>query len=199
MRWHAFEQLPLVFSRFTTLSTATKTVKTISLICFSALLAGCVIAADYNHFEPASYSEKTYQKFSITWCSEFSDVSNLEVCSPAYRRKSKSIGLLIPFIPQLNRNSRFAYDIKRERHVLLKSTEGVAHYKISDLNTIQVCADQTTSHCAYKNSLMLRPGEQMWLKLSAGARHTFTIHVDGKTFPVELLETTTSKWHMVTV
>ena len=188
-----------MFNRFMTFSTATKNVKATSLICFSALLAGCVISADYHHFEPASYSEKTYQKSSITWCSKFSDVSNLEACSPTYRRQSKSIGLLIPFVPQLNKNSRFAYDIKRERHVLLKSTEGVANYKISDLNTIQVCADQTAGNCAYKNSLMLRPGEQVWLKLSAGVRHTFTIHVDGNTFPVELLETSTSKWHMVTV
>ncbi|WP_146171181.1 hypothetical protein [Saccharospirillum sp. MSK14-1] len=173
--------------------------KTTTLLATIILISGCTISARNHHFELQPNSASSYDSFSNIWCYTPEDIESVQVCSRPYRRTSKYIGIIIPIIPQLNRNSRLAYDVVRSRKVQFKNLSPSASVVLSDLNGIQLCSGQYSSECVTTGSLSVDSMSSVWLKIPAGETHPFTMHVGSSEHRVTLVEFTDSRWHLVSV
>ena len=173
--------------------------RNIALLTLVILLAGCSISARNHHFELENSSSAIYDDFNNIWCFTASESSSVQVCSGAYWTKSKYIGVILPIFPQTDRESRLAYDIKRERIVELKNLDKSSSIILSDLKSIQLCAGKYSKECSSAESVAVNPSSSVWLKVPVGESHQFLVSLASQKFKAKLKQFSESRWHLVSV
>ena len=170
-----------------------------ALLTLVFLLAGCTISARNHHFKLENSSSADYDDFNNVWCFTASENNSVQVCSGAYWTKSKYIGVILPIFPQTDRESRLAYDIKRERIVELKNLDKSNKVVLSDLKGIQLCAGQYSKECNSADSITVMPSSSVWLKVPVGESHQFLVSLASHNFKAKLKQFSESRWHLVSV
>lgn len=162
-------------------------------------IGGCTISADNYHFKLVDYDAKSYDDFYNIWCFTSDQGKSLTVCSSPYRSFSKSIGLIVPIVPQKDRDSRLAYDIERERVVEIQNRDESESMLLTNLGQILKCGDKYGKACKAEREIRIEPGSSAWLILPKGKVHDITVKFKGSTFVAKLKEFIDSKWHAVSV
>ena len=173
--------------------------RNIALLTLVILLSGCTISARNHYFELENSSSEDYDDFNNIWCFTASESSSVQICSGAYSSKSKYIGVILPIIPQTDRKSRLAYDIKRERIVEFKNLDNSSTVILSDLEGIRLCAGQYSKECDSADSITVKPSSSAWLKVPAGESHQFLVSLAALKFKAKLKQFSESRWHLVSV
>jgi len=173
--------------------------KVIILLATTILISGCTISARNYHFELQPNSASNYDSFNNIWCYTPNEIESVQVCSHPYRRTSKYIGIVIPIIPQLNRNSPLAYDVEQSRKIQFKNLSLENSVALSDLKGIQLCRGPYSSECATTFNLSVDSMSSVWLKIPAGNSHQFTVWAGSTEYSVTLIEFSEYRWHLITV
>ncbi len=163
------------------------------------LLSGCTISADNYHFKLVEHDTKSYDDFHNIWCFDSIQNKHLTVCSSPYRNYSKSIGFIVPIIPQTDRSSRLAYDINRERVVEIQNRDASDSMLLTNVGEILQCVDKYGKSCKLENEIKIEPGGSVWLKIPKGEFHDITVTFKGATFVARIKEFVDSKWHAVSI
>ncbi len=121
------------------------------------------------------------------------------MCSGAYRSKSEYIGMVIPIIPQTDRESRLAYDIQRERIVEFRNLDRFSVVTLSELKGIRLCEGQYSQECEKIDSISIKAESSVWLKIPEGESHTFLVSLAAEQFNARLKQFSESRWHLVSV
>lgn len=171
----------------------------IAILTITLVLAGCTISGRNHHFELRNHSSAEYDDFNNVWCYTATESEVIQVCSSTYWTKSEYIGLIIPIFPQIDRESRLAYDIKRERIVEFKNLDKNAQVTLSELQGIQLCAGQFSVECESPNSISVHASSSVWLKIPLGESHEFLISLETSEFKAKLKQFSESRWHLVSV
>lgn len=170
-----------------------------ALLTIFMCLAGCTISARNHHFELENYASADYDDFNNVWCYISIESDSIQVCSGAYWTKSEYIGLVLPIIPQIDRESRLTYDIKRERIVEFKNLDSSGAVTLSELEGIRLCAGQYSKVCGINEIISVKAKESVWLKVPVGESHTFIISLGSGKFKAKLKQFNESRWHLVSV
>jgi hypothetical protein len=173
--------------------------KNIALLLILSFLGGCTVSANNHHFELEGYESKSYDNFSNTWCFVSSNAGDVVMCSSPYERHSKSIGVIVPIVPQTDRESRLAYDIIRERTVQFKNSSVLNSIRLALPSGFEVCTDSYAQNCSVSASAKIEPGESLWLKVPEGAIHNVGMTIGDNKFKAVLKEFIESRWHQVSV
>lgn len=173
--------------------------KNIAILLILGLLGGCTVSANNHHFELEGYNSKSYDDFSNTWCFVSSDSGEVVMCSAPYERHSKSIGLIVPIVPQTDRESRLAYDIVRERVVQFMNSSNSKVITLVFPADFQVCSDSYAQNCTSSATVEIDSGKSVWLKVPNGERHAVGVFIGNIKFKAILKEFIESRWHTVSV
>lgn len=173
--------------------------KIFTLLSIVILLSSCTISAKLDHFSLENNSAKIYDDFHNVWCFIAADDNSVELCSGAYRRKSKFIGPIIPIFPQLNRSSRLAYDIKHERMIEVKNLDESNQIELAELQEFQLCTTRSSGECKPVTEVLVKPSESVWLKVPDGKTHQLKVISNALEFDIKLKQFSESRWHQVTV
>ena len=171
----------------------------IAVLTIVIFLAGCSISARNHHFELENSSSAIYDDFNNIWCFTASESSSVQICSGAYWTKSEYIGVIVPIFPQTDRESRLAYDIKRERIIELRNLDNSSQIILSDLQGIQLCSGQYSKECEPVASIKVKPSSSVWLKVPVGESHQFLVSLGVQKFMAKLKQFSESRWHSVSV
>ncbi len=173
--------------------------KNIVLISLLTFLGGCTVSANNHHFELQEYSSKSYDDFYNTWCFVAKEEGDVLFCSSPYERHSKSIGLILPIVPQTDRDAKLAYDIVKPRAVQFKNTNPSKSVTLSWSAGFEVCADKYAENCVSTSSTEIQSSGHVWLKVPSGAMHEVTVTIGALSFKAILKEFIDSRWHGVHV
>lgn len=173
--------------------------KNIAIISIFMFLAGCTISARNHHFELHDHASAEYDDFNNVWCYTAAESDLIQVCSGSYWSKSEYIGVVIPIIPQTDRESRLAYDIRRERIVEFKNLDRSASIALSELKGVRLCEGQYSQECDATESISVEANSSVWLKMPDGETHTFLISLASLQFKAKLKQFSESRWHLVSV
>lgn len=173
--------------------------KYIILLTIINLISGCTISARNHHFELVDYESKEYNDFHNIWCFAAKQNTSVMVCSGPFKRRSESFGILIPVVPQTNRDSRLAYDINYARVIEFKNTGAAEPVILSELSGIDECAGRYAKNCAMKDRITVNPGSSVWMKVPQGKVHEFSLSVGGAKYRLMLKEFNETRWHAVSV
>ena len=164
------------------------------------LCSGCAVSARNHYIELENAAKTNYDDFNDIYCYESPKDFQFNICSGAYWSKSLSIGPLIPIIPQTNRDSRLAYDIKRNRIIEFKNISSSDTILLSQLGPIELCDNQYSELCENnQETISVPPLSSVWLLLSEGEKHAIKVAVGGKEYIAVLKTFSKKKWHMVSV
>lgn len=173
--------------------------KKIAGLIILCTLGGCAVSANNHHFALGSYGSKSYDEFSNTWCFVASNAGEVVMCSAPYQRHSKSIGFIVPIVPQTHRESRLAYDIVRSRAVEFKNVSKAESVVLDFVAGFEVCSDSHAKSCNDCDSVTINPGGNVWLKVPSGAIHEVGVTIGENKFRAVLEEFIDSRWHLVSV
>ena len=162
-------------------------------------ISGCTISADNYHFKLIEHDAKSYDDFYNVWCFSSKQNKSLVVCSSPYRNYSKSIGFIVPIVPQNDRDSRLAYDINRERVIEIKNIDEAESMLLGNLGEILKCGSKYGKSCQAGSEIKIEPNSSAWLKLPNGEFHDITVNIKSITFIARLKEFIDSRWHAVSV
>ena len=172
----------------------------IVLLTILIVVSGCTISARNHHFELVEYASKEYDDFNNIWCFTANQSASAIMCSSPYKRRSESIGIIVPIVPQSDRSSRLAYDISRERVVEFKNTDSAVPIHLNDLVAgFELCTNEYAKVCEAQSAITIKPNSSVWLKVPAGKAHTFSITIGNKKYRAALKEFNESRWHQVSV
>lgn len=173
--------------------------RTIVLLTILIIISGCTVSARNHYFELVENASKEYDDFNNIWCFTANQSSSAIVCSSPYKRRSESIGIIVPIIPQSDRSSRLAYDINRERVVEFKNTDSALPILLNDLASFEQCTNEYAKECAPQSTITIKPNSSAWLKVPAGEAHEFSITIGNKKYRAALKEFNETRWHPVSV
>ncbi len=169
------------------------------LLVLALLCSGCTVMARGEYIKLLDYESSSRDKLNDVFCYQSRSELNVEVCSKSFRSKSLSIGFLVPIIPQLNRDDRLAYDIKRKRVVELKNLSTSEPIILSRLGEVKLCSSNFQEKCDLLSEISIEPKASVWLELPPGARVPLEMRRDEISYEVELEEFTRHYWHLVSV
>lgn len=173
--------------------------KNTALLLIVSFLGGCTVSANNHHFELDAYVSKSYDDFSGTWCFAAGSAGEVVMCSSPYKRHSKSIGLIVPVVPQTNRESRLAYDVVTARTVEFKNSGIKENISLAFPAGFELCTDNYTRSCTNVASVAIEPGKSVWVKVPNGATHEIDVTIGKNKFKTLLKEFVDSRWHLVSV
>lgn len=173
--------------------------KIILLLTIIIIISGCTVSARNHHFELVDYTSKEYDDFHNIWCFTDNQNTSVLVCSSPFKTRSESIGFILPLLPQLNRDSRLAYDITSERLIELKNTDPVTQVTIKELNGIQQCTNEHGMECQLQSIISIKANSSIWLKIPTGNIHEFSVYIGENRYRIKLKEFSEVRWHLVSV
>lgn len=83
------------------------------------------------------------------------------MCSSDFEKHSKSIGFIIPLIPQVNRDSRLAYDIVKPRLVQFQNTSADINIKLTFPTGFERCTNQDAQECSLVTIQAIEPSKSV--------------------------------------
>ena len=173
--------------------------RNIALLTILIVISGCTVSARNHHFELVESASKEYDDFNNIWCFTFNQSASAIMCSSPYKRRSESIGIIVPIVPQSDRSSRLAYDINRERVVEFKNTDSAVSIHLSDFSGFEQCANEYAKVCEAQSVITIKPNSSVWLKIPAGEVHEFSITIGNIKYRAALKEFNETRWHQVSV
>ena len=173
--------------------------RTIVLLTILIMISGCTVSARNHHFELVEYASKEYDDFNNIWCFTANQSASAIVCSSPYKRRSESIGIIVPIISQSDRSSRLAYDINRERVVEFKNIDSALPILLNELAGFEQCSNEYTKECTLQSAITIKPNSSVWLKIPAGETHEFSITIGNKKYRAVLKEFSETRWYQVSV
>ena len=173
--------------------------RNIVLLSTLIVLSGCTISARNHHFELMEFASKKYDDFNNIWCFTANQSPSAVMCSSPYKRRSESVGIIVPMVPQSDRSSRLAYDINRERIVEFKNTDAAESIHLNALVGFEQCTNEYAKICEAHSAITIRPNSSVWLKVPAGEAHEFSITIGKNKCRAVLKEFNETRWHQVSV
>lgn len=175
------------------------------LMASSLTLAGCVILGRSTYFEVVGVNEPSYDKMTDAYLFTLPNTELVVKCV-AFTEKSLAIGPVVPVIPQVNRNSRLAYDIQGSPRIQITNRSATDTYQLVDLKSLFWTKERylgTPSDIKkagfHDGTVTVAPNETVWLVFPTGGEHRFTVKIGAREFTLTIRSFSKTRPHLVSV
>jgi hypothetical protein len=168
-------------------------------LLFPLLLAGCVVMNESNYLGVADAENRSYDSFHDTYLFQVKGLDGLVIEAGAFKSKSKSIGVLVPIVPQIDRSARLTYDIESDRRIKLTNKSQSEVFYLSELDSCIVTENEFTKTGRRIESDVLNPGESIWLIFPAGDENEIMINSDTISKKLKIKSFSKNQVHLVSV